>query len=156
MEVQELAANLGGVFAPISTPFREDESLDLAALRYNRDKYAQTQLQGYMAIGSNGENKSLTESEKLLVLETVVRHKGPGKIVMAGHGAEMGESLVELPIAYEGPEIHVKLDPRFVSDFLKVLDLEQTFTLQLRDAESAVVCHTDDGYSYIIMPLSHD
>lgn len=81
---------------------------------------------------------------------------GEGKIALAGHGAEMGESHVELPIAYEGPEIQVKLDPRFVADFLKVLELDQTFTLQLRDAESAVVCQTDDGYSYVIMPLSRE
>lgn len=79
-----------------------------------------------------------------------------GKIVLAGHGAEMGESHVELPIPYEGPEVNVKLDPRFMSDFLKVLDLEQTFTLHLRDAETAVVCSTNDGYAYLIMPLSRE
>jgi 4-hydroxy-2-oxoglutarate aldolase len=84
MDVQELTAKLGGVFAPISTPFNEDESVDLVALRYNLERYAQTQLQGYMAIGSNGENKSLTEKEKLLVLETVIQNKGPDKVVMAG------------------------------------------------------------------------
>jgi 4-hydroxy-2-oxoglutarate aldolase len=77
-------ANLAGVFAPICTPFAEDESVDLAALRFNLEYYAGTDLQGYMAIGSNGENKSLTEEEKLAVLETVVQHKGPGKVVMAG------------------------------------------------------------------------
>jgi len=81
---------------------------------------------------------------------------GEGKVVLAGHGAEMGESHVELPIAYDGPEIQVKLDPRFVGDFLKILELEQTFSLCLRDAESAVVCQTDDGYSYVIMPLARD
>jgi 4-hydroxy-2-oxoglutarate aldolase len=37
-----------------------------------------------MAIGSNGENKSLSENEKLLVLETVVQHKGRDQVVMAG------------------------------------------------------------------------
>jgi len=79
-----------------------------------------------------------------------------GKIVLAGHGAEMGESHVELPIAYEGPEVCVKLDPRFMSEFLKVLELEQTFTLHLRDSESAIVCSTDDGYAYLIMPLSRE
>jgi DNA polymerase-3 subunit beta len=81
---------------------------------------------------------------------------GDGKVVLAGHGAEMGESHVELPVPYEGAELHVKLDPRFVSDFLKTLEPEQTFTMHLRDAESAVVCYTDDGYGYVIMPLSHD
>ena len=81
---------------------------------------------------------------------------GDGKLVLAGHGAEMGESRVELPIAYDGPEIGVTLDPRFVSDFLKVLDPDTTFTLELRDAESAVVATTDDGYGYVIMPLARE
>ena len=64
---------------------------------------------------------------------------GGGKIVLAGHGAELGESHVELPIAYDGADIGITLDPRYLSDFLKVLDPEQTFTMELRDAESAAV-----------------
>ena len=72
------------------------------------------------------------------------------------NGAEKGESHIELPIAYEGPDVPVKLDPRFVSDFLRVLDPEQTFTLQLVNTETAVVCGTPDGYAYVIMPLSQD
>ena len=43
-----------------------------------------------------------------------------------------------------------------LSDFLKVLDPEKTFTLELKDAESAAVCTTDDGYGYVIMPLARD
>jgi DNA polymerase-3 subunit beta len=77
-----------------------------------------------------------------------------GKLALAAHGAEMGESHVEMPVAYEGAEIQVKLDPRFMSDFLRILDPDQTFTLQVRDEKSAVVCQTDDGYAYVIMPLS--
>lgn len=81
---------------------------------------------------------------------------GDGKVVLAARGAEMGESRVELPIAYDGPDISVTLDPRFVGDFLRVLDPEATFTLHVRDAESAVVCETTDGYSYVIMPLARE
>jgi len=81
---------------------------------------------------------------------------GEGKLLLTGHGAEMGESRVEMPIAYDGPAIAVKLDPRFVAEFLRVLELEQTFTLHLRDAQSAVVGTTDDGYGYVIMPLAQD
>ena len=79
-----------------------------------------------------------------------------GRLVLTGHGAEWGESRVELPIAYEGAEVPVKLDPRFVSDFLKVLDPDKTLTLYLRDSESPVVCTTDDGYAYVIMPLARE
>jgi DNA polymerase-3 subunit beta len=79
-----------------------------------------------------------------------------GKVVLAAHGAELGESHVELPVAYDGPELPVNLDPRYVSDFLRVLDPDQTFTLELKDGESAVVCFTDDGYGYVIMPLARE
>jgi DNA polymerase-3 subunit beta len=79
-----------------------------------------------------------------------------GKVILAGHGAELGESLVELPIAYDGAEIAITLDPQYFSDFLKVLDPDKTFTVELRDAESAAVCSTDDGYGYVIMPLARD
>jgi DNA polymerase III subunit beta len=28
--------------------------------------------------------------------------------------------------------------------------------LEMQDSESAAVCSTDDGYSYVIMPLARD
>ena len=81
---------------------------------------------------------------------------GEGKVLLAGHGAELGESHIELPIAYDGAPLAITLDPRYASDFLRVLDPEQTFVLELRDAESAAVCRTDDGYGYVIMPLARE
>ena len=79
-----------------------------------------------------------------------------GSLVLNGRAAELGQSRVELPVAYDGPALSIKLDPRYVSDFLRVLDPEKTFSLELKDAESAAVCSTDDGYGYVIMPLARD
>jgi DNA polymerase III subunit beta len=79
-----------------------------------------------------------------------------GTLVLTGRVADVGQSRVELPIAYDGPTISITLDPRYVSDFLKVLDQEKIVTLELKDAESAAVCTTDDGYGYVIMPLARD
>ena len=81
---------------------------------------------------------------------------GGGKAVLAAHGAEYGESHVELPITYDGAEVVITLNPRYMSDFLRVLDAEQTVTIELRNAESAAVCFTQDGYGYVIMPLARD
>jgi DNA polymerase-3 subunit beta len=81
---------------------------------------------------------------------------GGGMLVLAGRAAEVGQSRVELPIGYDGPEITITLDPRFVIDFLKVLDAEKTFTLEVKDSDSAATCTTDDGYGYVIMPLARD
>jgi DNA polymerase-3 subunit beta len=81
---------------------------------------------------------------------------GDGLLVLSGVTADVGESRVEVPIAYEGEEITVCLDHRFVSDFLRVMNPENTFTLNLVDSESAAVCAVDDGYRYVIMPLARD
>jgi 4-hydroxy-2-oxoglutarate aldolase len=72
------------VFAPICTPFAANEDVDLEALRSNVDRYAESGILGYLALGSNGENRSLSEDERLRVLEVVVRDKAPGQVVMAG------------------------------------------------------------------------
>jgi DNA polymerase III subunit beta len=79
-----------------------------------------------------------------------------GKLVLSGKSAKVGQSRVELPIAYDGPSLAITLDPRYMVDFLKVLDPEKSFTLEMKDAESAAVCSTDDGYGYVIMPLARE
>lgn len=81
---------------------------------------------------------------------------GDNTLVLSGLTADVGQSRVEFPIAYEGPPISVTLDHRFVSDFLRVLDPEKTFTLEIESGESAALLTTDDGYGYVIMPLARE
>ena len=81
---------------------------------------------------------------------------GEGALVLAGNAAEVGESRVELPIAFDGAPIGITLDPRFLVDFLKTLDPEKSFTFDLVDSDSAAVAMVDDGYGYVIMPLARD
>ncbi len=79
-----------------------------------------------------------------------------GMLVLSGRAAEVGQARVELPISYSGEKLMVTLDPRFVMDFLKVLEADKTFRLEVKDSESAAVCRTEDGYGYVIMPLARD
>ncbi|MFV2069089.1 MAG: DNA polymerase III subunit beta, partial [Pirellulales bacterium] len=81
---------------------------------------------------------------------------GEGSLVLIGQTADIGQARVDLPIGYDGPTIAIMLDPRYVSDFLKVLDPGSTITFDLQDGESAAVATTEDGYGYVIMPLSRD
>ena len=83
MDNDYLSARMAGVFVPISTPFGNDESVDYDALIFNLERYAHSGVLGYLALGSNGENRSLTEEEKLRVLYTIVSHKAAGQVVMA-------------------------------------------------------------------------
>ena len=76
-----------GVFAPITTPFVNEE-VSIEQLRENVRKYSETSLAGFYVLGSNGEAKSLTEEEKLKVLEAVMEEKASHQLVMAGAGYE--------------------------------------------------------------------
>jgi DNA polymerase III subunit beta len=78
---------------------------------------------------------------------------GNGVMELKSHGDSLGDSQVELPIPYEGDEVIVRLDPFFMMDFLRLLDLEQTFRFYFLDNETAVLFQTDDQYGYVIMPM---
>ncbi len=87
MEEKTIEELLTGVFAPIVTPFRDDETIDFGALRRNIEKLSKTRLRGYFALGTNGEFRSLTYEEKLKVIETVLEVKGD-KVLIGGASCE--------------------------------------------------------------------
>ena len=115
MDPQLLLQKISGVFAPISTPFRQDEEVDFDALIFNLERYARSGVLGYLALGSNGENRSLTEEEKLAVLATVVRHKGPGQTVMAGaaYDAQRDTERFLQQAAGAGADLALLLSPSY-------------------------------------------
>jgi len=83
-------------------------------------------------------------------------HFGGGQLKLNASTAQVGESEVAQVIAYDGPEIDISLDPRFVIDFLKVLHTEATMLFEVQDGTGPGVLSVDDGYAYVIMPLSRD
>lgn len=83
----ELGQSIGGIIAPLTTPFVDDE-LCISALRTNMRKYAETSLAGYFVLGSNGEERSLSDSERLSVLEIVLEERRANQIVIAGAGCK--------------------------------------------------------------------
>ncbi len=102
---------LMGVFAPITTPFDEKGEVAYDKLTDNMKFYAQSGLKGYLALGSNGENKSLTTEEKTKVLDTIIRNKGTSQYVMAGCIFESTKETIEF----------AKIAERLGSDFITLL-----------------------------------
>ena len=88
-----MTKTLSGIFAPITTPF-VNEKISVEQMRSNMRKYKESPLSGFFALGSNGENKSMTEDEKLTLLEVVLEEKGDHQIVMAGTGYESTRQTV--------------------------------------------------------------
>lgn len=111
---------LSGVFVPAITPFISEE-IQFDKLEENLKKLNQTSIRGYLALGSNGENKSLTYDEKLKVLEIFIKNKG-NKIVMAGTGCESTRETISFS----------KDAARIGADFVSVLT-PSYFAKQIKD-----------------------
>lgn len=86
-------ANLAGVFAPVNTPFINDE-LRLDHLRKNLEFYAQSKIKGLLALGSNGEFRSLTDAEQWQVLDLFADFKGD-KVILVGTACESTLETIE-------------------------------------------------------------
>lgn len=79
-----------------------------------------------------------------------------GSLVLSNSTAEVGQSRIEMPVPFDDGELTITLDHRYVADFLKVLQPDKSFTLDVENSDAAAYCQTDDNYGYVIMPLSKD
>lgn len=79
---------------------------------------------------------------------------GNGTLVVTARSADVGQSRIEMPIAYTGEEVKITMDYRFVSEFFKSLDLEKPFAIDVRSNAEPAMFSTDDGYTYVVMPMA--
>lgn len=80
----------------------------------------------------------------------------PNLLTLSGMTADVGQSIVKVPIEYLGEPVEVKLDATFVADILKPLDGEALVTIHVEDSAIPVLFSTEDGFTGMIAPLSKD
>ena len=76
-----------------------------------------------------------------------------GKVNIAAAGDEVGESSVDIPISYEGEKTSLRLDSRFLNDFLRCIPSSETLAFYFQPDKPALF-ETNDDYSYVVMPLT--
>lgn len=79
---------VSGIFPALTTPFEADGSVSLSGMKHNIGLYNRTGLSGYVVLGSTGESVLLSREEAELLLTAVKEAAAPGKILIAGTGAE--------------------------------------------------------------------
>ena len=84
-----------GIFAALTTPFAEEGGVSLADLRHNIHRYDQTDMAGYVVLGSTGESVLLSRAEMDSILVTVKEQAAKGKLLIAGCGAESTAETIE-------------------------------------------------------------
>jgi 4-hydroxy-2-oxoglutarate aldolase len=80
--------NVSGIFPALATPFEADGSVSLSGMKHNIGLYNRTGLSGYVVLGSTGESVLLSREESDQLLVAVKEAAAPGKILIAGTGAE--------------------------------------------------------------------
>ncbi len=80
--------DLSGIFPALTTPYREDGTVALELFKANLARYNQTGVAGYVVLGSTGESVLLTASESESLLVAAIEAAIPGRLPIAGTGAE--------------------------------------------------------------------
>jgi 4-hydroxy-tetrahydrodipicolinate synthase len=85
-----------GIWLPIVTPFRSGE-VDIDALERLADYFLRTEISGFVALGTTGEAAMLSETERVIVLQTLTDVVGARLPMLVGvGGSDTREVLREI------------------------------------------------------------
>jgi 4-hydroxy-2-oxoglutarate aldolase len=76
------------MFPALTTPYGSDGSVSVEKFKANLARYNQTEIAGYVVLGSTGESVLLSREESDSLLIAAQQEAIPGKLLIAGTGAE--------------------------------------------------------------------
>src|SRR6266571_7329268 len=87
--------NLSGVFAPLPTPFDEQDRVDTARLTKAIARWVTTPLTGFVVLGSNGEAVLLDDFEADRVIVAAREAVPRGRTLIIGTGRESTQAAIK-------------------------------------------------------------
>jgi 4-hydroxy-tetrahydrodipicolinate synthase len=120
-----MSKELRGVLTALSTPFNQDETIDVETLRKIVDRSIDAGVDGVVAAGSTGEVGALSSEERLLLIKTVIEQANGRVPVIANTGATSTAEAIRLSKAAEqlGADVLMLITP-----YYEPLSLEETVT----------------------------
>ena len=76
------------------------------------------------------------------------------QLVMSSKASEVGESTVQMPVDYAGETVSITFNPQYLIQPLREVNPAENVLLELTDSDTAATLKTDDGYTYVLMPLT--
>jgi 4-hydroxy-tetrahydrodipicolinate synthase len=125
---------LRGVLTALSTPFHDDETLDVVTLKRIVDRSIDGGVDGVVAAGSTGEVGALSSEERLLLIDTVIEHADGRVPVIAQTGATSTAEAIRLSKAAQASGADVLM---LVTPYYEPLSLEETVAY-IKDVAEAV------------------
>ena len=106
---------LEGIFPPVTTPFDDNGCIEHNHLSENIERWNETEISGYLILGSNGEPVFLNEEEKLEIVNTARKAIPSSKKMLVGTGLESTKGTIEFTVkaADCGADVAVVITPNF-------------------------------------------
>ncbi|WP_028269798.1 4-hydroxy-tetrahydrodipicolinate synthase [Arthrobacter sp. UNC362MFTsu5.1] len=120
-----MTTQLKGVLTALSTPFNQDETIDVDTLRRIVDRSIDAGVDGVVAAGSTGEVGALSSEERLLLINTVIEQAAGRVPVIANTGATSTAEAIRLSQAAEKAGADVLM---LITPYYEPLSLEETVT----------------------------
>ena len=119
-----------GIYTPIITPFTGEEKVDYTKMKHNLSKWGETELDGIVVLGSNGEFVYLSEEEKYEVVDFAVKNFNKDKKVIVGVSNESTIHTIEAAkkAADLGADAVLVLPPHYYKGAMKEEILYRYFT----------------------------
>lgn len=89
-----------------------------------------------------------TDQDSMAVKLTVT----PKKLVISKNTPYLGEAKEEMKASYNGDELQIGFNPRYLIDVLRNLDSEE-IVFELEDAQKPGVIRKGDEYVYVVLPM---
>jgi len=145
-------AKLNGIMPPITTPF-ENGDVALDRLKENLRRWNQTDLSGYLVLGSNGEAVSLNEREKLSVVEASRTVIPSSKIMLVGTGLESTRETSRFTnqVAQMGADYALVITPSYFKASLKPEILYEYFVAVAESSRIGILVYNVPKFTGINM-----
>ena len=141
---------LEGILPPMITPFTANGEVDYDAFEFNMKKWAASELDGFLVLGSNSETAYLNEEEKLRLVK-IAADNANGKLLMCGTGMETARDTIELTnkAADLGAQCALILTPNYYSGAMSTAALLEFFTEVADGCKIPVLIYNVPKFTYV-------
>ncbi len=144
-----------GVYPPMMTPFKTNGDVDFDGFVKNIERWNDTDLGGYVVLGSNSEAAYLTDEEKLRCIEVTVQSAGKNKIIIAGTGLESTRETIRLTneAAKRGANAALILTPGYYGDKMGDAALINHFTAVADHSAVPIILYNVPKFTHVTISL---
>lgn len=146
---------LRGVMPPVTTPFL-DGDLAVNKLKENLRLWNRTAMAGYVILGSNGEAVSLSEAEKMEVLEAAREAIPETKLMVVGTGHESTRETIRFTQAAArlGADYALVVTPAYFRGSMRPQVLQDHFTAVAEASPIGILLYNVPKFTGLNMPAN--